>query len=72
MIFMGLDEVINVLKRHKEKWMYTSDIRKELNLSPSTVSTNLKALRKRESIKYKIFRTEKNRPVYIYKYKEGE
>jgi len=69
---MGLDEIISVLKQNKEKWMFASDIHKKLNLSPSSISTNLKALRKRKSVKWKITTTPYGRPVHAYKYKEGE
>jgi len=66
---MGLDEIVTVLKQNKQNWMFARDIHKELDLSPSSISTNLKNLRKREAIKYK--KTNSNgRQMWIYKYKE--
>lgn len=70
---MTQQEVYNLLKKYRNKWLSTKEITKLQNNSFNTVGSNLKRLREAGVIMCKtvlrIVEPAGERPVYVYKYK---
>ncbi|HZX44550.1 MAG TPA: hypothetical protein VFF28_02595 [Candidatus Nanoarchaeia archaeon] len=70
---MGQQEVYNILKKYRRKWLSSRDIVKLLRSSPGSVITSLQKLRKGDVINFKLERQKGQsvkRRVYVYKYKK--
>ena len=70
---MGQQEVYNILKKYRRKWLSSRDIVKLLRSSPGSVITSLQKLRKGDVINFKLERQKRQsvkRRVYVYKYKK--
>jgi len=50
---MGQQDVFDFLKEHKSKWFKSTEIAAALDLSMGSVTSNLKKLRKSNSVKYR-------------------
>jgi len=71
---MGQQEVYDLLKRYKDKWLNAREIAKLLDASFNTVVGNLKRLRKAGIVlfkkAYQIVEPAGRRVVYLYKFKK--
>jgi len=63
---MGQQEVYIFLKRNKNKWFLSKDIKKRLETSISSVTNCLKKLRENNAIKFK---GTKRKNQFKYKFK---
>jgi biotin operon repressor len=69
---MSQEQVLEILKKHKDEWMSSMQISKILNLSPAAVQRNLCVLRKSGFILFKNMAWNHS-DWYQYKYnKEGD
>jgi len=67
---MGQQEVYDLLKRHRKKWLSTREVADKLKISSGSVTMSLKKLRKTKLVDYKLARTLTNRPDrrgYVYR-----
>jgi predicted transcriptional regulator len=65
---MGQQEVYDFLKRFQNQWFTSKEIAKELDLSMGSVTSNLKKLRKSQSIAFQL-QSKNGKRNYIYCYK---
>lgn len=71
---MGQQQVHNILKEDKRKWLTTREIANKLDISLRSVVLNLNRLRKAETIlyreTYRVVKPAGKRAILIYRYKE--
>jgi len=71
---MGQQDIYDLLKKYKDKWFDAREIAGVLNLSITSVVSNLKRLRKPGFIMFKLAKKAVSevceKHVYMYKYKE--
>lgn len=71
---MGQQEVYNLLKKHKNKWLSAREVAKLQGASFNIATSNLRRLRKRGVIMFKtvvrVVKPAGKRPFYVYKYKK--
>lgn len=74
MAHMGQQEIYDLLKRRKNKWLNAREIASLLNSSFNTVVGNLKRLRKAGMVlfkkTYQIIDPAGRRVIYMYKFKK--
>ena len=74
MIGMGQQDVYDLLKKYKDKWLNAREIAKLLDASFNTIVGNLKRLRKAGFVlvrkAYQIVEPAGKRLVYLYKFKK--
>ena len=69
---MGQQEVYDLLKKHRKKWLSTKEIIDKLRLSSGSVTASLKKLRKAGMVDYKLAKLSKEsgkRKVYVHKFR---
>ena len=71
---MGQQEVYDLLRRYRKKWLNAREIAKLLDASFNTVVGNLKRLRKAGIVlfkkAYQVVKPAGKRVVYLYKFKK--
>ena len=71
---MGQQEIYDLLKRKKNKWLNAREIARLLNSSFNTVVGNLKRLRKAGMVLFKktyhVIEPAGRRVIYMYKFKK--
>jgi len=65
---MGQQEVYDFLKRFENQWFTSKEIAQKLELSMGSVTSNLKKLRKSQSITFQL-QSKNGKRNYIYCYK---
>ena len=68
---MSQEEIMQLLKKHKNKWFTSGEIGKIVGTAESSTTKCLAALRYSDFVYWK-YKKGTNRIVYIYKYKEVE
>ena len=64
-------EVIETLKQHKDQWLNTKQLSKLIPTNIHNIQSNVKRLRKRGEIKFRLVRNNKQGAYeYIYQYKD--
>jgi len=69
---MGQQEVYDLLKRHKNKWLSSKEMALELRISLGSVTVSLQKLRKANILSYKLrgnANSVTGRKSYIYRFK---
>lgn len=74
MFLVGQQDVLDILKKYKDRWFDSREIAKLLDLSFKTVVSNLMRLRKAGIVLYKtsmkIIAPAGKKKVFLYKYKK--
>ncbi len=65
---MGQQEVYDILKKHRNKWLSSKEIAKKLKTSSGSAITSLKKLREGKIISFKLEKRIANRKVYVYRF----
>ena len=64
---MGQQEVYDLLKRHRNKWLSAREMVDKLKISSGSVINSLKKLREGKIIGFKLEKRIANRKVYVYR-----
>ncbi len=67
---MGQQDVYDLLKKHKNKWLSSKEIAKRLKASSGSVITSLKKLREGRIISFKLEKRIANKKVYVYRFRK--
>jgi predicted transcriptional regulator len=62
---MSVEDILEVLKKHKRKWLTSKQLAKEIRLSHQSIINSLRGLRKANRLYYK----EDNSGYFKYQYK---
>jgi len=65
---MGQQEVYDLLKKHRNKWLSSKEIAKKIKASSGSVINSLKKLREGNIISFKFVKRVANRKVYVYRF----
>lgn len=67
---MTQEEVLEFLKKNKDRWITSKKISVSLNITPNTIRDNLRRMRIRKEILFKEDINPRVRVRYLYKYKK--
>ena len=74
LLLMGQQEIYIFLKKHRKKWFFAKEIANKLRVSPGSVLSSLKRLRKAKMVNYKLAKKStgwlSKRVTYVYGFRK--